>query len=139
MTESVQNTGIHVRLGEAEYRVISKGGWALWTDRPTPGFTKSSGNGFIRPIRPGERLNSYRITHRGTYRGIPVDVYPSNGGRVMATTRDARGREAGFNTLDRGEWVKLVRREDPELRFTTTRTPEPGPWMTAPPVSRRKP
>lgn len=121
--------GRYVRLNGTEYKVVSKGGWALWSPTPAPGFEKRGGSGFVRAVRPGERLECFRITNRGTYRGIPVEVLPSSAGRVMMVTRDARARDAGFDTLDRHDLVKVVPRSDRELRFTTTKTPEPGPWM----------
>lgn len=138
MTDTVQAAGLYARLGGVEYKVVSKAGWALWSAHPASGFHKS-GRGYLRPIQPGEKLDSYRISHRGTYRGITVDLAPSTAGRVMAVSRDRRARDEGFDTLERDEWVKLIPRNDSELRFTTTRSPEPGPWMKAAAGSRRKP
>ena len=135
--ETVQVTGRYVRLGDAEYEVISKGGWALWSAQPAPGFkkppgfTKHGGRGYLRPIQPGEQLECYRITHRGTYLGVAVSLHPSTEGRVMATSRDQHARDVGFEPFDRDEWVKLIPLDDPELRFTTIRAPEVGPWMNA--------
>lgn len=129
MTGSVQQAGLYARLGGVEYEVIWKGGWALWSGKPAVGFDKRGSNGYIRPIAEGEQLEAYRVAHSGSYRGISVSISPSNQGRVMATTKDPRAREAGFDTLERDEWVKLIPADDSQLRFTTTRTPEPGPWM----------
>lgn len=101
--------GLHVRLDGSEYRVISRGRWALWSDHPAPGFRRINGRfrSFLRPIKPGEPLESHRIVHRGTYRGIPVALAGSTEGLVMATTKDSRAIDAGFDVVDRTEWVAL--------------------------------
>lgn len=127
---SILSPDRYVRIGDTEYPVIWSKGWALWSKHPAPGFTKKSGAGFARPIEPGEPLECYALSHDGTYRGIPVRVAPSSRGRLMVTTKDDRARHEGFDPLDREEWVKILPDDDRELRFVTTRTPEPAPWRT---------
>lgn len=130
--EPVMPAGLYVRIGRGEYRVIREGGWALWSASPAPGFKKSSGaRGYVRPIAPQEKLECHRVSQRGTYQGLAITVYPSSEGRVMVTTRDAKAVDLGFDTLERQEWVKIVPATDPQLRFSTTRTPTQAPWISS--------
>jgi hypothetical protein len=46
----------------------------------------------------------------------------------MAVTKDDRARDDGFEPFERNEWVKLIPREDGELRIQEVRTPMPMPW-----------
>ncbi|PRB18478.1 hypothetical protein CQ042_04115 [Microbacterium sp. MYb62] len=161
---TVQKSGRYVRVGTEEYPLATPGGhWALWSRTPVLGFRKI-GSGYVRNIAPDEQLECYRVEHRGTYRGIPVTVEPGGGasgggepdrgepGRgesdggalVRLGTGDSRAAEQGFERVgfERPElqlWLKFVAVDDRELRFTTTRTPEPMPWAAPSDESRRTP
>lgn len=112
-----------------EYRLGTRGGsWTLLTAKPLPGFTKLRSGVFFRKIAADEQMECFRISHRGTYRGIDVSIYSSDQGRVMAVTNDVRARDDGFELFDRDQWMKLIDREDGDLRFQEVRTSIPMPW-----------
>ncbi|MHC9045434.1 hypothetical protein ACYX8G_12660 [Microbacterium saperdae] len=112
-----------------EYRLGTRGGsWTLLSAKPLPGFTKVRSGEFFRKIAEDEEMECFRITHRGTYRGIDVSISGSNRGRVMAVTKDVRARDDGFEPFERSEWVKLIDREDGDLRVQEVRTSFPMPW-----------
>jgi hypothetical protein len=112
-----------------EYRLGYRGGsWTLLATKPLPGFTKVRSGEFFRKIAEDEVMECFRISHRGTYRGIDVSISGSNRGRVMAVTKDVRARDDGFEPFERDEWMKLIDRQDGDLRFHEVRTPMPMPW-----------
>lgn len=131
-TDGALPHGMHALLDGVEYRLIlwsrTNNGWALWTSRPRPGFTKQDRAGFIRKIDEDEIFECYRIEHEGTYRGIAVTVSGSSNGRVMVVTRDPRAGHEGFEGFERDRWMKFIPRDDVDLRFAATRSPIPMPW-----------
>ncbi len=132
-----------MRYQGVDYPLVSQGsGWVMRTERATKGFekaaaTKGATTRYERRIAPEERLECFRLSHSGTYRGLPVRISPSNDGRVMAIAKDSRARENGFDSFERDEWVKLVPENDRELRITATRTPVPAPWLRSDHGGRR--
>lgn len=127
-TTDVLRHGQFAVFNGVEYRLGTRGGsWTLLATKPVPGFTKVRSGKFFRKIAEDEVLECFRISHRGTYRGIDVSISNSNHGRVMALTKDDRARDNGFEPFERNEWVKLIDREDGDLRIQEVRTPMPMP------------
>jgi hypothetical protein len=142
VTDPLEKRGLHARWKGIDYRLHRKSsGWVLQTDRATPefdkaAFTKHAPARFERKVDPTEKLECFRISHSGSYRGIPVELSPSNQGRVMVVTKDPRARDNGFDSFERDAWVKLIPANDRDLRITETRTPVPAPWLGADPGVR---
>ncbi|KNY05427.1 hypothetical protein AKH00_13895 [Microbacterium sp. GCS4] len=135
MTADRLESGLHARFDGVDYRLESRGrGWVLVSESPAPGFEKlpfdkNRGSLYVRRVQPDERLECFDIDHEGEYRGLPVSVSSSTQGRVMAVTRDPQAQQYGFDPFERDSWVRLIPRDDRDLRFVETRTPVPAPWL----------
>lgn len=122
--------GLHGALNGVDYKLVSTFGWSLWSLDPAPGFTRRPGKtGFYRAV--DKDMPCFDIDHRGTYRGIPVDVGSSTGPQVTLSSSDRRAGAAGFIQKGRAEWMRVADRSDPELQFEEVRTPVPAPWFTS--------
>jgi hypothetical protein len=129
--------GLYARLDGVDYQLGHRGStWVLWTGRQTPGFTptgftKHGTRRFFRAIAPDEQLGCFRVARHGTYRDLTIEIMSSTPDQVVAVSRDPRSRDAGFSSIDRGQWSMPLRTDDPDLRVTTTRTTVPAPWGSA--------
>lgn len=122
-------SGLFAVLDGMEYKVVSTFGWSLHSWTPAPGFAKRPGkSGYFRAIDRDEDLPLFRVAHRGTYSGVPIQVASSDGGRVLAASSDPRAGDLGFTQHGRSEWLKTIERSDPKLRIETTRTRVSAPW-----------
>ncbi|KUM35227.1 hypothetical protein [Arthrobacter sp. EpRS71] len=131
--------GRYAVLDGIEYRLRSQGdGWVLWTDQPTPGFSPAGKRGFIREIAPDEQLECYDIHHRGTYRGLIVEVHSSGQRGLMTSTREPSAGDEGFERSDPRdvEMIQVIPHDHPDLHFNTVRTRVPMPWAERKPSDR---
>jgi hypothetical protein len=129
MGPALQQSGRYGQYEGEDYLVARDGGWVLWTDRARPGFVKSAKGGFVHRIDEASGMQFVRIEHRGRYRGVDVVVKTQFGRSTLTVlSTDPRAREEGMTMSDRGEWFDSVPADDPDLTFTTIRTPVPAPW-----------
>lgn len=127
MKHPLKPNGQYAVLRGAEYRLKFRGGrWVLWSDQMASGFTKVGG-GYFREIGSSDRIECFRLSYEGTYRGLKVSIHVSDRGQITAGTEDSRAADAGFDRLNRDEWVRAVPADDPNLRITMKRTPFPAP------------
>lgn len=132
MRDDFIKPGSYAVLGGVEYRLRPRGdGWALWTDQPTAGFTPLGRREFIREIGPEEQLECHDIKHRGTYRGLIVEIFSRNSQGLLVATREPSAGEEGFEGSDPRDpyRLKTIPQDDPDLHFSTVRTRLPMPWM----------
>lgn len=135
MTERLQKPGLYGRLKGEDYELRSRGGdWILVSDRPVAGFeksgfTKNAPASYAHTITPGDKVEPYRLSYTGTYRGLDLEVVPNGDGTVMAVSTNPASREYGFDSFDRDQWMKHIPLDDRQLRVTATRTPVSAPWL----------
>lgn len=133
MSSPLRAPGLYARLDGVEYEVLSiKARWVLVSHSPASGFTKldsttSGPTRYVHEITGDDRLDTYRLSYDGRYRGVDVQVHP-RGDRLMAVSKDSEARTLGFENFDRGQWMRFFPQDDPQLRFTATRTPTAAPW-----------
>ncbi len=93
------------------------------------------GSGYRRIVSAAEVDHVVRVSYRGSYRGIRVEVEPEAGQKHLLLTREMRaGLDAGFSFLDREMVVKEVMRDDPDLTVEQHRRVVPFP-SPIPPTS----
>lgn len=131
--------GRYAVLDGVEYQLQPRGdAWVLWTDQPTPGFAALGKRGFIREIGREEPLECHDIDHRGTYRGLLIEVHQSGPHGLMVSTLEPSAGDEGFERLDPRDpgGVKNIPHDDPDLLFSTVRTRVPMPWAERTPSER---
>ena len=118
--------GLYACLDGVEYRLGHRGStWVLWTGRQTPGFTptgftKHGTRRFFRTIAPDEQLECFQGREARHLPGPHDRDHEQHPDQVVAVSRDPRSRDAGFASIDRGQWARPLRTDDPHLRLTTT-------------------
>ncbi|WP_024818121.1 TY-Chap domain-containing protein [Arthrobacter sp. 31Y] len=128
---SLIRPGRYAVLDGVEYRLQPRGdAWVLWTDQPTPGFSAAGKGGFIREIAPEEQLECHDVDHRGTYRGLIIEVHQTGPQGLMVSSLEPSAGDEGFERLDSRDpgRVKNIPHDDPDLLFSTVRTRVPMPW-----------
>lgn len=129
----LRKPGLYARAQGVEYELLSiKGRWVLMSHSPAPGFTKlktekNATARYVHEITADAQIDTYRLSYDGTYRGVDVQVYPQ-ADTLMVVAKDPSSRALGFENFDRGQWMKFFPLDDPQLRFTATRTPVVAPW-----------
>ncbi|MET9229928.1 hypothetical protein [Lentzea sp. NPDC003310] len=126
--------GRFVRYRDVDYRLQHHAGkwWISAGHAVDESFTQRDRRSFARYLAHDDVLECYDLARPGTYRGMAVVVVSTAPGGYWVTTKDARAHTEGFERTDhRSPWEKQVAVDDPELRFTTTRTPVPMPWKVA--------
>lgn len=127
-------SGLYARAQGVEYELLTiKGRWVLMSHSPAPGFTKLktpkyTPARYVHEITGDARIDTYRLSYDGTYRGVDVQVYPQ-ADTLMVVAKDPSSRALGFENFDRDQWMKFFPLDDPQLRFTATRTPVVAPWL----------
>lgn len=131
MPRQLQPPGRYGHVDDVDFKVSHEDVLVLWSREPHRGFVKSRKDGFIMPLDKASRVEFVDITHHGTYRGVFVVVKPQlRGNAVTLFSNDARAGDAGMEPSGREEWFAPVAADDPDLTFTTTRTPAPARWQT---------
>lgn len=129
--------GLYARVDGVEYQLGRRGStWVLWTDHQAPGFTptgftKHGTRRFFRAIVPDQQTECFRVARSCTYRDLEIEIMSSTPDQVLAVSRDPRSRDAGFVSIDRGQWARHLSSDDPHLHVTTARKTVTAPWGPA--------
>lgn len=92
-----------------------------WQDSP-------GGTGYQRRLTPSEVDRLVAVSYKGTYRGVPVSVYPGFGADVEIATHDVKaGIAVGMRSRERGEASASIDPADPDLDFVQIRRDIPFP------------
>ncbi|WP_347782594.1 TY-Chap domain-containing protein [Paenarthrobacter nicotinovorans] len=136
---SLIKPGQYAVLDGVEYQILRRGdAWVLLTDTPTPGFSAWGKHGYIREIGPGEQLECHDVKHRGTYRGLIIEVLRSGPHGFLVSSLDPSAGDEGFEGFDPRDrdQEKNIPHDDPDLLFSTVRTRVPMPWAERTPSER---
>ncbi|WP_454296647.1 hypothetical protein [Salana multivorans] len=111
-----------------EYPIVrDRSGWLLVHEgarAPTKEWRRHDGR-WVRRASPDEVARGFRVSYRGSYRGVRVEAQvDQDGRRVLLWTTLLRAAVAvGMEQSDKGEARLEVEMDDPGLSLTEVRTP----------------